>query len=229
MRLKYLLLAFCVVMLAACSSMATMGRNECRAVDWRTIGNEDGVAGRSGAQVSVHRRACAKYGATPDLEAYRLGRGEGLREFCPPHGCVRAGVTNAPYYDVCPADLAARGLTQYQAGRELDVHEQRVRDADAQLNFKRSEIDRLEDAAARSGLRAIKKTSTLDQRVQAVLDARQYAERMGGFEGRRRAARAGSHALRAGTRRLQDHRRVDQLIIRCRGRRRRNGTRSSPV
>ena len=31
----------------------------------------------------------------------------------------------------------------------------------------------------RSGLRAIKETSTLDQRVQAVLDARQYAERMG--------------------------------------------------
>lgn len=179
MRLNCLLLAFCVVMLTACSSTATMGQNECRAVDWRTIGYEDGVAGRSGAQVGVHRRACAKYGITPDLEAYRLGRAEGLREFCQPHSGYRAGVTGAPYYDVCPADLAARFLTQYQAGHELYVHEQRVRDADAQLNFKRAEIARLEDAAARSGLRAIKETSTLDQRVQAVLDARQYAERMG--------------------------------------------------
>ena len=59
------------------------------------------------------------------------------------------------------------------------MHEQRVRDADAQLNLKLAEIARLEDAAARSGLRAIKETSTLDQRVQAVLDAKQYAERMG--------------------------------------------------
>lgn len=179
MRLNYLLLASCIVMFAACSSTTTLSQNECSAVDWRTIGYEDGVAGRSGAQIGVHRRACAKYGITLDLEAYRLGRAEGLREFCQPHNGYRAGVAGAPYYDVCPADLAARFLAQYQAGHELYVHEQRVRDTDAQLNVKRAEIARLEDAAARSGLRAIKDTSTLDQRVQAVLDARQYAERMG--------------------------------------------------
>jgi hypothetical protein len=179
MRLNCLLVAFCSVMFAACSSTATMGQNECSAVDWRTIGYEDGVAGHSGAQVGVHRRACAKYGVTPDLEAYRLGRAEGLREFCQPHSGYRAGVSGAPYYDVCPADLAARFLAQYQAGHELYVHEQRVRDADAQLHVKRAEIARLEDALARSGLRAIKETSTLEQRAQAVLDARQYAERMG--------------------------------------------------
>jgi ribosome modulation factor len=166
-------------MLAACSSTATMGQNECSAVDWRTIGYEDGVAGRSGAQIGVHRRACAKYGITPDLEAYQLGRAEGLREFCQPHNGYRAGATGASYYDVCPADLAARFLAQYQAGHELYVHEQRVRYADAQLNVKRAEIARLEDAVARSGLRAIMETSTLEQRAQAVLDARRYAERIG--------------------------------------------------
>jgi len=64
-------------------------------------------------------------------------------------------------------------------GHELYVHEQRVRDADARLNVKRAEIARLEDAAARSGLRAIKESSTVEQRVQSVLDARQYAERIG--------------------------------------------------
>jgi hypothetical protein len=179
MRLTCLPLAFCVVVLAACSSTATMGQDECSAVDWRTIGYEDGVTGHSGAQIGVHRRACARYGISPDLEAYRLGRAEGLREFCQPHNGYRAGVTGMPYYDVCPEELAARFLAQYQAGHELYVHEQRVRDADARLNVKRAEIARLEDAAARSGLRAIKDTSTLDQRVQAVLDARQYAERMG--------------------------------------------------
>ena len=178
MRLTYALLAFCAVTLAACGSAPTMGQNECSAVDWRMIGYEDGVAGHSGAQIGVHRRACAKYGITPDLEACRLGRAEGLREFCQPHHGYRAGVSGAPYYDVCPADLAARFLAQYQAGHELYVHEQRVRDADAQLNAKRAEIARLEDALARSGLRAIKDTGTLEQRAQAVLDARQYAERM---------------------------------------------------
>ena len=179
MRLTCALLAFCAVTLAACSSAPTMGQNECSTVDWRMIGYEDGVAGHSGAQIGVHRRACAKYGVTPDLEAYRLGRAEGLREFCQPHNGYRAGVSGAPYYDVCPTDLAARFLAQYQAGHELYVHEQRVRDADAQLNAKRAEIARLEEALARSGLRAIKDTGTLEQRAQAVLDARQYAERMG--------------------------------------------------
>jgi hypothetical protein len=152
MGLTYLLLTLCVVMLAASGSTATMGQNECSAVDWRTIGYEDGVAGRSGAQIGVHRRACAKYGITPDLEAYQLGRAGGLREFCQPRNGCRAGVTGAPYYDVRPADLAARFLAQYQAGHELYVHEQRVRDADAQLNSKRVEIARMEDAVARSGL-----------------------------------------------------------------------------
>jgi hypothetical protein len=179
MRLTSLLFACCAVMLAGCSSTRTMGQNGCSAVDWRTIGYEDGVAGRSGTQIGVHRRACAKYGITTDLEAYQLGRAEGLREFCQPNNGYRAGVSGEPYYDVCPADLATRFLAQYQAGHELYVHEQRVRDADAQLKVKRAEITRLEDAVARSGMRAIKDTSTPEQRVQAVLDARQYAERIG--------------------------------------------------
>jgi hypothetical protein len=172
-------LALSVVMLWACSSTATMGEKECGAIDWRAIGYEDGVAGRSGAQIGAHRRACSKYGIAPNLEAYRLGRAEGLREFCQPHNGYRAGVTGAPYYDVCPADLAAGFLAQYRAGHELYGYEQRVRDADAQLRVKRAEIARLEDAVARSGLRAIQDPSTLDQRVQAVLDAKQYGERMG--------------------------------------------------
>lgn len=179
MRLSCLFLVFCIALFAGCGSSAKMSQNECSAIDWRTIGYEDGVAGHSGAQIGVHRRACTKYGITPNLEAYRLGRAEGLREFCQPHNGYRAGVTGVPYHDVCPADLAARFLAQYQAGHELYAHEQRVRDVEAQLSRKRAEIARLEDAAARSGLRAIKETSTLEQRAQALLDARQYAERVG--------------------------------------------------
>jgi hypothetical protein len=79
--------------------------------------------------------------------------------------------------------VAPRFVAQYQTGHERDVHEQRVRDADARLNVKRAKVARLEYAAARSGLRAIKRaikeTRTLEQSVQAVPDARQYAERLG--------------------------------------------------
>ncbi len=178
MKSTVLLLPIAVLAISACST-ATLSKDECRTVDWRTVGYEDGVAGRSGERIGAHRRACAEHGVTPDLEAYRKGREEGLREFCQPHNGYRAGVTGAPYYDVCPEDLAAAFLVQYESGRELYRYEQRVRDADARLVAKRSEITRLEDAVAKRGFLVISETATAEQRAQAVLDAKQYAERIG--------------------------------------------------
>jgi len=178
MKSTVLLLPIAVLAISACST-ATLSKDECRTVDWRTVGYEDGVAGRSGERIGAHRRACAEHGVTPDLEAYRKGREEGLREFCQPHNGYRAGVTGAPYYDVCPEDLAPAFLVQYESGRELYRYEQRVRDADARLVAKRSEITRLEDAVAKRGFLVISETATAEQRAQAVLDAKQYAERIG--------------------------------------------------
>jgi hypothetical protein len=108
-----------------------MSKDECRAVDWRTVGYEDGVAGHSGERIGQHRKASAEYGVTPDLDAYRAGRAEGLREYCQPHNGYRAGVSGAPYYDSCPAELAPAFVAAYQSGRELYVRERRVADADA--------------------------------------------------------------------------------------------------
>src|SRR5687767_3457821 len=67
----------------ACSS--SMSKDECRTVDWRTVGYEDGVAGRAGDRIGDHRRACAEYGVSPNLAAYQAGRTQGLREYCQPH------------------------------------------------------------------------------------------------------------------------------------------------
>ena len=122
------LLTAAASVLVACSS-STLSKEECRTVDWRTIGYEDGVAGHSGERIGEHRRACAEYGVTPDLNAYRAGREEGLREYCQPHNGYRAGVTGAPYYDSCPPELAPAFVTAYQSGRELYVRERRVADA----------------------------------------------------------------------------------------------------
>src|SRR5512136_1452288 len=126
--------------IAGCS--ATMSRDECRTVDWRTIGYEDGVAGRSGEQIGLHRKACAEYGVTPNLDAYRAGRAEGLREYCQPHNGYRAGATGAASDDVCPADLAPAFIAAYDSGRELYVRERRVADTDAQIEARRAELAR---------------------------------------------------------------------------------------
>lgn len=163
--------------LAACS--ATMSKDECRAVDWRTVGYEDGVAGYSGERIGQHRRACAEYGVTPDLDAYRAGRAEGLREYCQPHNGYRAGVSGAPYYDSCPAELAPAFVAAYQSGRELYVRERRVADADAALAYRRREVARLESSVADRALTVMSETATADERTQAVLDTKHAAERIG--------------------------------------------------
>jgi hypothetical protein len=172
-----ILIAVLSFAIAGCS--ATMSKEECRTVDWRTVGYEDGVAGRSGEQIGLHRKACAEYGVKPDLDAYRSGRADGLREYCRPHNGYRAGVNGAAYYDGCPPELAPAFEESYEYGRQFYIRERRVSDADDQIAWNRREIARLEDAVARSAFDVITETSTPEQRTQGVLDAKQAAERIG--------------------------------------------------
>ena len=177
MKSKALLVAVVTLLLGACA--AKMSKDECRTVDWRTVGYEDGVAGRPGDRIGEHRRACAEYGVTPDLNAYLAGRTAGLREYCQPHNGYRAGVSGYTYYDTCPADLAEQFEKAYDEGRALYVRERRVTETDQLIEEKRSEIRRLEDRVAESAFDVIDATSTAEERTQAVLDTKQAAERIG--------------------------------------------------
>jgi len=171
------LLAIGTLLLAACS--ATMTKDECRAVDWQTVGYEDGVAGYSGERIGQHRKACAEYGVAPDLDAYRAGRADGLREFCQPRNGYRAGVNGAVYHDSCPADLAPAFAEAYDSGRELYVRTRRVTDAESGIAHRRREILRLEDSVTRKAFVLVSETATPEERAQALLDTKQAAERIG--------------------------------------------------
>jgi hypothetical protein len=172
------LLTAAMTVLGGCSS-ATLSKDECRTVDWRTIGYEDGVAGRSGERIGDHRRACAEHGVSPDLAAYRAGREEGLREYCQPHNGYRAGVTGMPYYDSCPSELAPAFVAAYESGRELYVRERRVSDADSAIAYRRREVARLESRIADRTLTVIDGEATPEARADAVLDTKHVAERIG--------------------------------------------------
>jgi hypothetical protein len=166
-----------LLLIAGCSSKMT--REECRTVDWRTVGYEDGVAGQPGDRIGQHRRDCAEHGVAPNLDAYLAGRAAGLREYCQPHNGYRAGANGYAYYDVCPAELAPGFVKAYEDGRALYVREQRVRDADQAIESRRREIRRLEDRATESAFDVIDKNATVEQRTQGALDAKQAAERIG--------------------------------------------------
>ena len=177
MKATSLLIALSTLLLGACA--AKMSRDECRTVDWRTVGYEDGVAGQPGDRIGEHRRACAEYGVTPDLNAYLAGRTAGLREYCQPHNGYRAGANGYTYFDTCPADLAEAFEIAYDEGRALYVRERRVIDTEQQIEDKRREIRRLEDRIAESAFDVIDATATAEERTQAVLDTKQAAERIG--------------------------------------------------
>ncbi len=177
MKVTSLLVALSTLLLGACA--AKMSKDECRTVDWRTVGYEDGVAGQPGDRIGEHRRACAEYGVTPDLTAYLAGRTAGLREYCQPHNGYRAGANGYTYFDTCPADLAEAFEIAYDEGRALYVRERRVTDTERQIEDRHREIRRLEDRVAESAFDVIDTTSTAEERTQAVLDTKQAAERIG--------------------------------------------------
>jgi hypothetical protein len=156
-----------------------MTKDECRTVDWRTVGYEDGVAGQPGDRIARHRKDCAEYGVTPDLNAYLAGRSAGLREYCQPNNGYRAGATGTTYYDTCPADLAPAFLAAYESGRELYVRERRVADADRAIEYRRNEIARLESSIASRAFVLANNSASPEERTQALLDTKQHAERIG--------------------------------------------------
>lgn len=108
------------VLLAGC---ATLNQDECRTADWYAVGLEDGARGRVVERLGEHRRACAKFGVTPNTERYLAGRSEGLKTFCTYEKGFAQGRSGQAYAGSCPPLLAAGFSSGYQRGRELyDLH-----------------------------------------------------------------------------------------------------------
>jgi hypothetical protein len=165
--------------LLALGGCASMSEDECRTVDWRTIGYEDGVAGFSGNRIAQHRKACAKHGVSPDLALYQAGRNDGLREYCQPTNGFRVGSHGGGYAGVCPADLDPAFAAAYESGRQLYTLEARVADAAHELDSKRRERDWIESEIVRTSALIVRSDSTTEVRAQALVDTKQLAERLG--------------------------------------------------
>lgn len=173
LRPAVLLLVFA---LSACS---TMSKDECLAVDWRTIGYEDGVAGYSGDRISQHRKACAKYGVQTDLNQYQAGRAQGLREYCKPANGYRLGSRGGSYGGVCPADMEDGFVNAFGIGHQLFALGSRVSEAKSQLAAKRRELEKVEHGIAQNAATAISSDTRKEDRADAVVDTAELAERAG--------------------------------------------------
>ena len=138
--------ALAAALLGGCST--GMGRDECVAADWRTIGYEDGLHGLPADRIGVHRAACAKHQITPNLAAYSEGRERGLREYCQPKNGFRAGVNGYAYADVCSGAAEAAFVDSYRYGRQIHDARTELRGTQARLRGAREGVAQTEAAMA---------------------------------------------------------------------------------
>ena len=110
--------------LAAC---ATLDEGECRAGNWRNIGENDGIAGRTASHISNHAEACAEFGIRPNVAEWEDGRQSGLKHYCTPHRAYSLGRNGRHLSPVCPADQVEelnyenqRGFRLFHIEREID-------------------------------------------------------------------------------------------------------------
>lgn len=127
-----------LMLLALSAGCATLNESECRTVDWRELGRADGANGYESTRLGAHMQACGKYSIAPDVEAYRAGREEGLRQYCTPENALQQGMQGASYHQVCAGDAGVMFTTIYARGQALRQIQNDMQDmqnrADAERN-----------------------------------------------------------------------------------------------
>jgi len=154
----------------AAGGCATMDKDECLVADWRLIGFQDGVQGKSAAAVGTYRKDCAGYHVVPDLDAYQAGRREGLQQYCVPANGFRLGDAGRAYNAVCPAanERAFRGA--YNTGRDIYLARSRVNSTQSQIQQKQQAIQSLETDRQDRLTGMVGRGVSSEQRVQMLYD-----------------------------------------------------------
>ena len=168
-----------LVLLQGC---ATLDKDECLLADWRLIGYQDGVAGKSATVVGEYREDCAKHAVVPDLDAYRAGREEGLQQYCTVDNGYRLGNTGRGFAAVCPAALAAGFRDAYDAGRELYLARSAVNNTHSNIHSRKQTLSDLEKNRAEKLAALISDGLKADQRVMILYEVNELQQEMDSVE-----------------------------------------------
>ena len=163
------------VLVSGCAS--GLSRDECNTADWRTIGYEDGVQGRSEARISGHRKACAKHGVAFNFEAYRSGWDEGVGRYCQPGNGYHQGRRGKSYSGVCPVQMEAGFLQAYSEGRELYDMEVGVQRTARKLKHKRKRLADIEVDMRDTGIELVTTGVTTERRVILLDELRKLEQK----------------------------------------------------
>ena len=178
-------LHFTAAMLAVLTLLqgcATLDRDECKLADWRLIGYQDGVAGKSAARVGEYREDCAKHAVVPDLDAYRAGRQEGLQQYCTASNGYRLGNAGRGFAAVCPTALEGDFREAYNAGRKLYLARSAVNKTHSRIKQRKQTLTSLEDDRAQKLAALIADGLKADQRVMIVYELNELQQEMNSVE-----------------------------------------------
>ncbi len=137
--------AVAMALLLLVQGCASLNREECMVADWRLIGYQDGVAGKSSSAVGTYRKDCAEYAVIPDLDAYQAGRAEGLLEYCKADNGYRLGKSGHGFPAVCPSHLEAELRAAYNQGREIYLARSAVKQTHARIHESRETLQQLDE------------------------------------------------------------------------------------
>ncbi|MEL7022754.1 MAG: DUF2799 domain-containing protein [Pseudomonadota bacterium] len=154
-----------------------MSEQACLTADWRTVGFEDGVAGKTPSAISYYRNQCADAGVTPDLDEYLAGRTQGLETYCRPANGYRVGERGGQYHGVCDASSESDFLAAFNDGRELYILRRDVNRLERELDRAEETLIALETEIATLTLEAISDGLTPEQRLLLLNQSREATER----------------------------------------------------
>lgn len=157
---------------------ASMNEQECLVTDWRSVGFEDGVAGRSEGSIANYRQACSRHGVTPDLAEYRRGHAEGVEVYCRPGRGFEVGHQGRRYQGVCPSDLEPAFLETYNQGRQLYELESAVGYVNSQIAANNRRSEQLKKEIASIGAAIISDDTTSDDRARLLIESAEKASEL---------------------------------------------------
>jgi len=176
---------FTIVFLAVVALLqgcATLDKDECMLADWRLIGYEDGVAGKSATTVGEYREDCAKHAVVPDLAAYRAGREEGLLEYCKADNGYRLGNAGRSLAAVCPTALQGDFRAAWNNGRKFYLARSAVNKTHSRINNCKQTLSSLEETRAQKLAALIADGLKADQRVMILYDINELQQEIESIE-----------------------------------------------
>ena len=162
-----------LLVLNACTGMDAA---ECRTADWRAVGYEDGVQGRSPAHLGERRTDCAGHGVTPDFQAYMDGHSQGIALFCRPQNGYQLGNRGYRYDGVCPAGLEDTFLAAYADGYGLYQRRATINRLSSQIAHKHKRSKAIERSMAEKTTALVSPQTSPSQRLTIGVDLKQLTE-----------------------------------------------------